>query len=247
MQRRPQRFLNALFGLARGLQVHRAISIFAAIGEFFPNGRRRIHDRRIVRERHRRLLNFVQRIEVIRPACRPRYLHQIIVPTNFAGNESDDRRHADRVDFRERAGHFQGFVEAALVDQRIEAVDELLLFLAIAGHAIVEQSPFAGGGEFFFALRIQLIFDDGSVLGLAQGDLQFILELARTSGVSSGARSTFCSDSLRSCIAVCGSFAHGFASVDHGVLDFAPQHLAEHAALLLNFVKQGAVSRESIG
>ena len=79
MQRRAQRFFNAHLGVARGLQIHRAVAVLAAIGEFFPNRRRRVHDRRIIRERNRRLFDLVQRVEKVRPAFAAGELHQVVV------------------------------------------------------------------------------------------------------------------------------------------------------------------------
>ena len=41
--------------------------------------------------------------------------------------------------------------------------------------------------------------------------------------------------------------AHGLAGVDHGIFNFTPQHLAEHTALLVDFIEQGAAAGKPIG
>ena len=139
-------------------------------------------------------------------------------------------------------GDIERFVVTAFIDQCIEAIDELLFLFAIAGHAIVEQAPFAGRGQLFFVLRIEFVFDDGRTLGFAERDLQLVGELCANVGRELRGALDVLQRELEILHRRFGIAAHRLAGIDDGVLDLAPQHLAEDAALLLNFIEQCALA-----
>ncbi len=189
----------------------------------------------------------IERIEEVGPASGSSQLHQVIVTAHFGGNKGHDGSNTSRINLIERASNVERLVVTAFVNERIKSIDELLLLLTVAGHAVDQQTAFTGGGKFFLTSRVELVLYDGCMLRLAQCALEFVGQLSTHIWRKFRGTLNVVERELEILYSRLGIVAHAFAGIDHSIFNFATQHLAEHAALLLDFIHQCAGRGELIG